>query len=150
MRLSYKGCKDENNKNKVAGMPSVLFAFCTVYCRGNRLKINITPYGKSSIIQLTELKFKIWRVTFFKSIFNHWEFWDRLQFSRNNGFMTCIYMHLRWRNPCNWKLDRFRFSSLVLASEWSSNRKLFVALLGMTKCMHRTTPYCTWKNTVPH
>ena len=51
----------------MAGMPSVLFAFCTVYCNGNRLKINITPCGKSSIIQLTELKFRIWRVTFFKS-----------------------------------------------------------------------------------
>ena len=28
---------------------------CTVYSRGNRLKINITPCGESSIIQLTEL-----------------------------------------------------------------------------------------------
>ena len=55
-------------KKRVAGKPSVLFVFfCTVYCSGNRLKINITPYGESSIIQLNELKFKIWRVTFFKS-----------------------------------------------------------------------------------
>ena len=41
--------------------------FCTVYGSGNRLKINITPYGESSIIQLTKLKFKIWRVTVLKS-----------------------------------------------------------------------------------
>ena len=54
-------------------------------------------------------------------------------------------MHLRWRNPCNWKLDLFRLSSLVLASEWSWNRKLFVVLLGMTKCMHRTTSYALGK-----
>ena len=40
--------------------------FCTVYCSGNRLKINITPYGESSFIQLSELKFKFWRVTFLK------------------------------------------------------------------------------------
>ena len=33
--------------------------FCTVYCSANRLKINITSYGESSIIQLIELKFKI-------------------------------------------------------------------------------------------
>ena len=31
--------------------------FGTVCGSGNRLKINITPYGESSIIQLTELKF---------------------------------------------------------------------------------------------
>ena len=31
--------------------------------------INITQYGKSSIIQLTELNFKIWRVTFLKEVF---------------------------------------------------------------------------------
>ena len=41
--------------------------FCTVYCSGNRLKFNITPYGECSVIQLSELKFKIWRVTFLKS-----------------------------------------------------------------------------------
>ena len=70
-RLSYKGCKEENNN--VAAMPSVIFAFffCTVYCSGNRLKIDITPYGKSYIIQLTELKFNIWRITFLKMFFNH-------------------------------------------------------------------------------
>ena len=37
----------------------------------------------------------------------------------------------------------FRLSSLVLASECSSTRKLFVVLLGMTKCVHRTTPHHT-------
>ena len=109
--------------------------FCTVYCSGNRLKINITPYGGNSIIQLTELKFKIWRVTFLKimrstSVFQKQRIYD-------------VHMHLRWRNPCNWNLDLFRLSSLVLASKWSSNRTLFVVLLGMTKCMHRTTPYHT-------
>ena len=65
--MSYKGCKEEKNKNKVAGVPFVLFAFYTVYCSGNSLKINITPYGESSTIQLIELKFKIWRVTFLRS-----------------------------------------------------------------------------------
>ena len=53
-------------------------------------------------------------------------------------------MHLRWRNPCNWKLDLFRLSSLVLAFEWSSNRKLFVVLLGMTKsrCITVLDSFC--------
>ena len=40
--------------------------FCTVYCRENRLKIKMTPYGEKFIIQLTELKLKIWRVIFLK------------------------------------------------------------------------------------
>ena len=54
-------------ENKVAGMPLFYLLFYTVYCRRNRLKINITPYGKSYIIQLTELTFKILRVTFLTS-----------------------------------------------------------------------------------
>ena len=41
---------------------------CTIYCSGNRLKINITPYGESSIIQLTELNVEIWRDTFLKKV----------------------------------------------------------------------------------
>ena len=53
------GCPIEKNKNKVTGMPSVLFAFCTVYCSRNRLKIHIIQYGESSNVQLTELKFKV-------------------------------------------------------------------------------------------
>ena len=107
--LSYKGCKDEKNKNKMVGMPSDFFFFfffffycllqwnfyCllhrkTVYCSGNRLKSNITPYEKISIIQLTKLKFKIWRVTFLKSFLTTAKLWDRLHFPRNNRFMTCI------------------------------------------------------------
>ena len=39
-------------------MQSVLFAFYTVYCSGNRLKTNITPYGENSIIHFTELTLK--------------------------------------------------------------------------------------------
>ena len=55
------------------GGDSVL-RFCAVYCSGNRLKINITQYGESSVIQFTELNFKIWRVSFLKkSFFNHWK-----------------------------------------------------------------------------
>ena len=45
-------------------MPSVLFAFLFYLLQW---KINITPYRESSVIQLTELNFKIWRVTFLKS-----------------------------------------------------------------------------------
>ena len=62
IRLSYKGRKGE--KNKLAGMPSVLFVFCTVYCSGNRIKTNITPYEESSIIQLIELKFRNYEIDF--------------------------------------------------------------------------------------
>ena len=56
----------------------VVVVFCTVYCNGNRLKINITPHGESSIIQLTELKFKIWRVTFSKRFLTTEKLWNRL------------------------------------------------------------------------
>ena len=117
-------------------MPSVLFAFCTVYCSGNSLKINITPIGECSTIKLTELKFKIWNVTFFKTFLTTEKLWGRLQFSRNKGFIMCICIWDIKIQACNWKLDLFRLSSLVLASEWSSNRKLFVVLLYMTKCMY--------------
>ena len=47
--------KDDNVNQWVARMLCVLFALFIVYCSGNRLKINITPCGESSIIQLAEL-----------------------------------------------------------------------------------------------
>ena len=62
------GCHIKDVKNKGAGMTSILFALLYCLLQGKyRLKINITPYGESSIIQLTEIKFKIWRVTFLRS-----------------------------------------------------------------------------------
>ena len=39
----------------MAGCHLFYLLVCTVYCSGNRLKINITPYGESSTIQLTDL-----------------------------------------------------------------------------------------------
>ena len=36
-----------------------------------RHKINIVPYGEIFIIYLIRIKFKIWRVTFFKRFFYH-------------------------------------------------------------------------------
>ena len=59
------GCHIKDVKNKGAGT-SILFALLYCLLQGKyRLKINITPYGESSIIQLTALKFKIWMVTIF-------------------------------------------------------------------------------------
>ena len=84
-----KDVKKWRTKTRWRGCRLFYLLSYTVYCSGNRLKINITPYGKSSFIQLTELKFKIWRVKFLSFLTTE-KLWDRLQFSRNNGFMTCI------------------------------------------------------------
>ena len=86
-----KGAKKRRTRTGWRGCRLFYLLFCTVYCSGNRLKINITPYGESSIIQLTEFKLKIWRVGFFKRFLTTEKLWDRLQFSRNNGFMTCLW-----------------------------------------------------------
>ena len=64
------GCPINDVKKRITmwrGCRLFYLHFCTVYCSGNRFKIDITPYGKSYIIQLTELKFNIWRITFLKS-----------------------------------------------------------------------------------
>ena len=63
-----KDVKKRRTRTKRRGCCLFYLPFCTVYCSGNGLKINISPYGESSFIQLTELKFKIWRVTFLKDI----------------------------------------------------------------------------------
>ena len=51
----------------------------------NSLRINITPYGELFLSLLTEIKFEIWRATFFKSVlplkYHGVDFW----FSGNNG-----------------------------------------------------------------
>ena len=44
--------------------------FCIVYCRENRLKSNITPYGKNYLI--TEIKFKSGGLHFWEVLY-HWE-----------------------------------------------------------------------------
>ena len=41
-------------------------------------KLTLHHLGKIFIIQLTDIKFKIWRVTFFKSLFTTMKLWDRL------------------------------------------------------------------------
>ena len=63
------------------------FIFCIVYCSENRLKINITPYWEICIT-FTEIKFKIWRVTFFKSFLTGGNYGTDFWFSGNSGNMT--------------------------------------------------------------
>ena len=47
--------------------------FCIVNCKGNRLKINITPYVEKFYYHaLQRIKFEIWRIIFLKS-FYHWK-----------------------------------------------------------------------------
>ena len=87
------GCSIKDVKKRITmwrGCRLFYLLFCTVYWSRNRLKIDITPYGKSYIIQLTELKFNIWKITFLKSFLTTEKLWDRVQLSRNNEFMTCI------------------------------------------------------------
>ena len=85
-----KDVKKRRTRTRWRGCCLFYLLFYTVYCSGNRLKLNISPYGESSFIHLTELKFKFWRVTFFKRYLTIEKLWDRLQFSRNNRFMMCI------------------------------------------------------------
>ena len=59
--------------------------------KGNIPKINITPYGEIFISLLTEIKFKIWRVTFLKSFFTTEKLLDGLPVFRKKN----VQMHLR-------------------------------------------------------
>ena len=59
IRLSCKGCKEEKKRTKGGDAVCFICFFVLFCCSGNRIKTNTTPYGESSIIQLTELKFNI-------------------------------------------------------------------------------------------
>ena len=64
----------------------LLCFFYIVYCKENRLPLNITPFGENLFITLlTEIKFEIWRVTSFKSFLPLRNCGMVFQFSENNG-----------------------------------------------------------------
>ena len=57
-------------------------------------KLNITPNGKIFVSLLSEIKFKLLKVTFFKSILPLRNHGMDLRFSGNNGNIECT-LYLR-------------------------------------------------------
>ena len=57
--------------------------------KGKSLKIIITQYGE---VKLIEIKFEIWRVTFFKSFLPLKIYGIDFRFSRNNEIIKCPYI----------------------------------------------------------
>ena len=89
-------------------------------------KFNITPYGENFISQLTGIKFKIWRVTFLKSLLPLKNFGMVFRFSSNGRLTTCA---LRWDRVYISQLIRFARVSSHVVDFNARNKSLTAKLL---------------------